>query len=314
MSEFEKTVETMEDGDGELLPEGWSGGDDANIFDPSTWGGTDTAADAQEDEETPEEGTSTEDEDSPNRTTEEDTESQTEPSDDLDDPTTVIVDDENNKLKFRVSIDHVPQDIELDPADLPTVYQKSLVLDRYQKRVSELEAELSRWDSLATGLKYENRTALQDGLLEGAVQDFIAEHPSVPEEMARDYVTRQFAVTPAAPAKQQAEEPSNNGDRDFRQEVADLFRAYPAARTEQIPDEVTNDSLATGKPLVQAYADWKARTASAKASRAERENKILKQNQAAAARAPVSKVTGGGKTDTRPVDDFLRGFEDDSAW
>ena len=311
MSDFEKTVGTTEEEFDEILPEGWSGNDDANIFDPSTWGGTDTAADAQEDENAESEGNSEEETDDQTRTTEEDTESQTEPSDDLDDPTTVLIDEENDKLKFRVSIDHVPQDIELDPADLPTVYQKSLVLDRYQKRVSDLEAELARWDQLAAGLKYENRTALHDGLFEGAVQDFIAEHPSVPEEMARDYITRQFGVTPA-PAKQ--ETPTAPGQRDFKQEVADLFRAYPNARKERIPDEVTGDALSSNKPLVQAYADWKARTASAKATRAERENKILKQNQAAAARAPVSKVTGGGKTDTRPVDDFLRGFEDDSAW
>jgi len=312
MSEFENTVETLEDRDDEFLPEGWSGTENEDFFDPSTWGTGDTTADAQEDSEEQEEGNPEENADDQTRTTDEDAELQTEPSDDLDDPTTVLVDEENNMLRFRANIDHVPQDIELDPADLPTVYQKSLVLDRYQKRVADLEAELATWDSLAAGLKYANRTELHEGLFEGAVQDFIAEHPSVPEEMARDYITRQFNVTPAP--KQEEKTEQNESGRDFKQEVADLFRAYPGARNERIPDEVTNDALSLNKPLVQAYADWKARTASAKATRAERENKILKQNQAAAARAPVSKVTGGGKTDTRPVDDFLRGFEDDSAW
>lgn len=315
MSEFENTVGTTEDEYDELLPEGWSGSDDANIFDPSTWGETDTAADAQEDGDGQDEGNFVEGEDDQTRTTEEDDEPQTEPSEEIDDPTTVMVDEENNKLRFQASIDHVTQEIELDPADLPAVYQKSLVLDRYQTRIKELEDELARWDSLAAGLKYENRTALHDGLFEGAVQDFIAEHPSVPEEMARDYITRQFGAAPA-PVKQEPpkEQSAGEGERNFKQEVADLFRAYPAARTERIPEEVINDALSMNKPLVQAYADWKARTASAKATRAERENKILKQNQAAAARAPVSRVTGGGKTDTRPVDDFLRGFEEDSAW
>ena len=312
MSELENTVETTEDEDLDFLPEGWSGSEGEDFFDPSTWGANDTDADAQEDEGEPEEGNFEGEEDDQTRTTEEDDESQTGPSYEIDDPTTVVVDEENNWLVFRANIDHVPQDIQLDPADLPTVYQKSIALDRYQKRVSDLEAELAQWDALASGLKYANRTELHDGLFEGAVQDFIAEHPSVPEEMARDYITRQFNVSPA-PAQPEPE-PENDGGRDFRQEVADLFRAYPNARSERIPDEVTNDALSMGKSLVQAYADWKARTASAKATRAERENKILKQNQAAAARAPVSRVTGGGKTDTRPVDDFLRGFEDDSAW
>jgi len=311
MSEYENTVETPEDTEDEFLPEGWSGSEDENFFDPSTWGSVDTDADAQEDYEEQDEGYSEEDEDDQTRTTGEDDESETEPSDDLDDPTTVLVDEERNMLRFRANIDHVPQDIELDPADLPTVYQKSLVLDRYQKRVSEQDSELSKWDSLAAGLKYANRDELFEGLFEGAVQDFIAEHPSIPEEMARDYITRQFNV---APAPQQEAAQDDDGGRDFKTEVADLFRAYPNSRNERIPDEVTNDALASGKPLVQAYAEWKARTASAEATRAKRENKILKQNQAAAARAPVSRVTGGGKTDTHPVDDFLQGFMDDNAW
>lgn len=313
MSEKENTVETTEEEMDAILPDGWNDVEGADIFDPSTWGGDDTAADAQEDDEATDEGNPEEETEDQTRTTEEETGSQTEPSYEIDDPTTVVIDEENNKLVFQANIDHVPQNIALDPADLPAIYQKSLVLDRYQKRATDAEAELARWDKLAAGLKYENRAALLEGLFEGAVQDFIAEHPSVPEEMARDYISRQFDVAPA-PAKAEEQETPTSGDRDFKQEVAELFRAYPNARTERIPDEVTNDALSMNKPLVQAYADWKARTASAKATRAERENKILKHNQAAAARAPVSKVTGGGKTDTRPVDDFLRGFEDDSAW
>ena len=312
MSEYENTVMTSEDDYDAMLPEGWSGSDDEDFFDPSTWGSDDTSEDAQGDEENEEEGYSEEEYDDQTRTTGEDDDSQTETSDDLDDPTTVLVDEENNLLMFRANIDHVPQDIELDPADLPTVYQKSIALDRYQARVKEQDDELARWDRIAAGLNYGSRAELLEGLFEGAVQDYIAEHPSIPEDMARDYITRQFDVRPAPQPEAEAEPESN--DRDFKQEVADLFRAYPNARNEQIPDEVTGDALASGKPLVQAYAEWKARTASAEVTRTRRENKILKQNQAAAARAPVSRVTGGGKTDTRPVDDFLRGFDDDASW
>ena len=314
MSDYTNTAGTTEEEFDALMPEGWSDIEGADIFDPATWGGTDTAADAQKDDEAEDAGNSAEETDDQTRTTEEEPDSQTEPSEELDDPTTVLVDEENNKLKFLANIDHVSREVELDPADLPAVYQKSLVLDRYQQRVTELEAELSKWDQLAAGLKYESRNALHEGLFEGAVQDFIAEHPSVPEEMARDYISRQFGTLPTKQEPEPEPEQKSEGSRDFKQEVADLFRMYPNARTERIPEEVTNDALSMNKPLVQAYADWKARTASAKATRAERENKILKQNQAAAARAPVSKVTGGGKTDTRPVDDFLRGFEDDNAW
>lgn len=306
----ENSIVTAEDEYDVLLPEGWSDAEGADIFDPSTWGGADTGADAHEDDEAQDEGNSAEGADDRTRTTEEGTDPQTDTDEEDTDPTTEGDSASDNKLRFTINADHVEREVELDPADLPTVYQKSLVLDRYQARVNELEQELSRWDSLAAGLKYADRNALHEGLFEGAVQDFIAEHPSVPEEMARDYVTRQFQHEAPAP-KQEA--PAQQ-TRDFRQEVADLFAAYPAARTEQIPDSVTTAALSENKPLIQAYAEWKAKTASAEATRAKRENKILKQNQAAAARAPVSKVTGGGKTDTQPVDPFLQGFNDDSAW
>jgi len=309
MSNENNTVMTSEDDYDVLMPEGWTGDENADFFDPSTWGAPNTTADAQEDGESEEEGNSEEETVDQTRTTEEDTDSQTEPSEDIDDPTTVIVDDEKNVLRFRANIDHVAQDIELYPADLPTVYQKSVALDRYQTRVRELEAELSEWDKLAVGLKYENRAALQESIFEGAVQDYLHEHPSVPEDMARDYISRQFGKQ-AEPAKQ--EKATTESQRDFKQEIADLFTAYPTARIDGVPEEVSTAAIAENKPLVQAYAEWKAKTVSAESNRVKRENKILKQNQAAAARAPVSKVTGGGKTDTSPVDPFLQGFNDDT--
>lgn len=310
MSNENNTVGTPEDDYDVLLPEGWSGDENADFFDLSTWGSSGTTADAQEDGESEEEGNSEEETDGQTRTTEEDTDSQTEPSEDDEDPTTVIVDDENNLLKFRANIDHVTQSVELDPADLPIIYQKSVALDRYQNRVRELEAELAEWDKLATGLKYENRAALQESIFEGAVQDYLHEHPAVEEGMARDYLSRQFGKDPK-PAEQETVPPDSR--RDFTKEVAELFTAFPMARVEGVPEEVSKAAIAQDKPLVQAYAEWRAKAASAEANRAKRENKILKQNQAAAAKAPVSKVTGGGKTDTSPVDDFLRGFNDD-AW
>lgn len=314
MSRTNEPIVTAEDEYDELLPEGWSGSDDADIFDPATWGMTDTAADAQEDGSDPDEGNSAEETDDQTRATEEDADSQTGADEDEDDPATVDYADDG-LLHFTATVDHVQRDVELDPADLPAIYEKSTAVDRYKARISALEEELKQWDSLASGLKYENREALRNGLFEAQVQDFIAEHPSVPEEMARDYITRQLGAVQAKPATQEPESaPDQTQDRDYKQEVSDLFSAFPDARYEMIPDEVTNEAISKNIPLVQAYASWKAKTATATASRVQRENKILKQNQAAAARAPVSRVTGGGQTDTKPQDDFLRGFEDDSAW
>ena len=301
------TVGTAEDFE-TLLPEGWSGAEGADIFDPSTWGDGGSAdaqdADGADGEEITAEGT-----DDQTRTTEEDTEPQTDSDADNGDPTTVE-DQPSGKLRFKASIDHSEQDVELDPSELPSIYQKARALDRYQNRVNEHEAELNAWDSVAKSLGYESRKDMMNGAVDNAVQSYIDEHPGVPEDMARDYISRKFNLsrTESAPA----EAKDGTVDRDFKKEVADLFRAYPTAHERPVPNEVTNDALVNSKPLVQAYAEYMARTSSAKAKNAERENKILKQNQAAAAKAPVSKVTGGGKTDSKPDDDFLTGFNSDT--
>lgn len=312
MSENKTPNVTAEDDFDAILPDGWSGDEGADIFDPRTWGGTDTGTDEYEDGDATDDGNSVEEDEGDATTTGEDEDSQ-DGTEEEDEATTTGEDNSDGKLRFQATVDHVTQDVELDPADLPTIYQKAQVLDRYQQRIADLEAEVKAWDQLAAGLNFEDRAALQNGLMENAIQDYISEHPSVPEEMARDFIMRKFQnVQTASPAKEAA--PDTTGQRDFKAEVAELFRAHPEARTEKIPDEVTNEAISMGKPLVQAYAEWKARTASAKATRAERENKILKHNQAAAARAPVRKTTGGGKTDNKPSDPFLDGFNDDAAW
>lgn len=311
MSENNHPISTSEDEFDAILPEGWTGNEDANFFDPSTWGDPDTETDVFEDEETDGEGYSEEGDDAEDPTTDDGAEPMNGSDEEDGSPTTGDYTSEG-KLRFEATVDHRTETVELDPADLPTIYQKAQVFDRYQQRVNDLEAETKAWDRVAAGLQFESREALLKGLIENSVQDYISEHPSVPEEMARDFVMRKFeGAEIRSTAKEQEQQP---GQRDFKAEVAELFRTHPEARSERIPDEVTNDAISMNKPLVQAYADWKARTASAKATRAERENKILKQNQAAAARAPVTKTTGGGKTDTKPVDDFLRGFNDDGSW
>ena len=101
-------------------------------------------------------------------------------------------------------------------------------------------------------------------------------------------------------------------------EVKELMRARPDLKGIQLPEEVAKACAEEGKPLVLAYAEYETRMARAAADKARKEaekvakeNKVLKHNAAAAARAPVSGVSGGGATDTKPKDDFLRGFDSD---
>lgn len=311
----------------ELLPDGWTGADSADIFDPATWGSA-ADADAQTAEQTSDAGESF------GESAEEDLATALEAGNqagetDENSPATAEETPVSEKLKFRVTIDHNDQDVELDPSELPSLYEKASALDRYKQRMAALEQErnslnerlsglegvdeeLAEWDAIAAGLKYDDRNALRKSVIENAVQNYIEEHPGVPEDMARDYITRRFA--PQKPVKKEAPAPQQAPSRDFKQEVADLFAAHPEARGTQLDQSIIDEVINNGKPLVQAYAEWAAKKAEAEARTAKSENKILKQNQAAAARAPVTKVTGGGRTDTSPEDDFLRGFNADSEW
>lgn len=85
-------------------------------------------------------------------------------------------------------------------------------------------------------------------------------------------------------------------ERDFEQEVRELYKANPGLRGEELPEDVVKDCIG-GKKLLDAYDAYA-------------EAQAEKQNKRSADRAPVKSVTGGGSVDTRPEDAFLRGFND----
>lgn len=313
MSDNKSTV-SYEDAFEPILPDGWAGDEGADIFDPSTWGdaGDADAHDGGSDEVGEEH--LGDDGDTP-ATGEDDGETG---DDETNAPATGEEEAPSGKLRFRVSIDHQSRDVEIDPSELPDLYERASALDRYKKRMTDMEnerhtidAELSDWDAIASNLQYEDRHALRKGVVENAVQNYIASHPGVPEDMARDYVTRQFNEKKAKPQEAERAPQEKPAGRDFKAEVAELYSMFPSARSEQLPDEVTDAVIKDGKPLVVAYAAYVAKREKAEAKVTKKENKILKQNQASAAKGPVSKVSGGGKTDTSPEDDFLRGFNSD---
>jgi len=325
MAETENEVRTYDEEFEALLPDGWAEG--ADIFDPDSWG-AEPAEDAQEDNG--DEAAGEEQEPADSTTTADDDAALTEENEGNGDTTTAAQTTGSDKLRFKATVDHEDKDIELDISELPTLYQKAAVMDRYQQKVAELtpvkdqldalqqkysgmEEELSAWDAIAKGLDFEDRTALRNGVIENAVQNYISEHPNVPEEMARDFITRKFNYVPQAKAPEaKPDQPAPAAQkRDFRKEVTALFEAFPDARGQQLPESVLQSAVA-GKPLAQAYAEYVAGKAKADAATVKHENKILRQNQESAKRAPGLGVTGGGKTDTSPEDDFLRGFNSDS--
>ena len=94
------------------------------------------------------------------------------------------------------------------------------------------------------------------------------------------------------------------GTRDYAGEIRQLQRLYPEFK--EMPDEVAH-LAAEGESLLTAYAVWQGRQAQKAAEQYREENRVLKQNAAAAAKAPV-RGSGGG-TSRQGRSDFERGFE-----
>jgi hypothetical protein len=102
-------------------------------------------------------------------------------------------------------------------------------------------------------------------------------------------------------------EPAKPG-RDFQSEVRELLEVRTDLIGTTLPAEVVKDCVQNGKRLLVAYGEFEQRKVKAENERLAKKVKALEQNASAAARSPVTGVTGGGSTDTRPEDDFMRGF------
>lgn len=96
-------------------------------------------------------------------------------------------------------------------------------------------------------------------------------------------------------------------ERDVAAEMAQLKALYPGFT--EMPDEVAK-AYASGAPLLTAYVAYREKQSAKAAEELRKENEILKQNAAAAAKAPVRGVAGGEKAQSKP-DYLLEGFDSD---
>lgn len=298
----------MED-DLEILPDGWGEGDD--FFNVDSWG-KDAPADESEGsngqqdlndifaEANTDEGTTTADEDG------------SENSPESEEPTTQ---DGPGKLKFQATIDHETRDVELDEAELPTIYQKAQATDRAQARLAKAQPIYDQALRTAKILGYdtpeEMLKAAEDSFRDGEVEKLVSEGTN--KEVAEDYVRRKMQD---AEVKTEDTKPADNTpkERDFKSEVEALLDIRPELKKPgtKLPEEVTEECVKTGRPLATVYLEYEARQAKAKYDALLKENKKLKQNAEAASRAPVRGVSRGGATDTKANDDpFLKGFDMD---
>lgn len=95
--------------------------------------------------------------------------------------------------------------------------------------------------------------------------------------------------------------------RDFAAEIRELWEIRPDLKGKPLPPEVAQ-AAAQGQRLSLAYFAFDAKAARTQAESRRKENDILRQNAASAARAPVKGAAGGtGEAGAR--DPFLEGFE-----
>ena len=301
---FDNEIITPEVEDDVLVPDGYAEGDD--IFSNSEeWTGEVEADALETDPDQPGEDAEGDSDAAPT------TEPVTEPGDNgnaENAPTPEQTQPAPHKLKFRARVDRSDVDVEMDESDLPSVYQKAQVVDRVQAKLAKQTPLLDRGERLSKALGYESLEAMLNNAEQNYRDTEIQRltESGTPKEIAEDYLNRRIASQQkASPAVQ--ETPT----RDFASEARDLVRSRPDLAGQRVPDEVVRACINQSKPLLVAYAEYEARQQKAEAEKLRRENSILKQNEASATRAPVRGVRGGGATDTKPEDDFMRGFNSD---
>lgn len=306
----EKTNESVQyvEDDLDMLPDGWGDGDD--FFNVDSWTGASAADEQKDGGESQDEDNASLNEDGDDTTTA-DSEEASEDSTDAEKPTTP---DSKGKLKFSATIDHESKDVELDEAELPTIYQKAQVTDRVQAKVAKMQpiydqavrtAKILGYDSVDEMLK-----AAEESYRDGEVDRLVSE--GTQKDVAEDYVRRKMNDAYAEEKEEAKPEESAPKGRDYKAEVEDLLKIRPmySEPGKRLPEEVTKECIETGRPLTVVYLEWEAKQNQAKYDALLKENKKLKQNAEAASRAPVRGVSRGGPAKDKANDDpFLKGFD-----
>lgn len=272
---------------------------------PEGWDGESGLLEMQEAEEIPttEEPTAEHETDTEEGTTDADAaDVETEEGEDAPttEPTTEI---QMPKPKVRVKYNHEEREMELDEA--AQWVQKGLHHDKINP-IYEKAATLAKQMGYKTA--DELLQAAEDNLIKQQVQELVDEgvHESVAETVVRAKLgmLRNPEVEPEAEPETVAPDPVAVRQAEIDRDIDLFVKAYPGVT--QVPDAVLKTCRETGTPLVAAYAKWEA-------EQARHELKILKQNQAAAAKAPVGGATTHGSVNTKAQekDPFTEGFNSD---
>lgn len=283
-----------------MMPDGYGTGDD---FFADEWTGQD--ADAQpepEQEAEPEEPK----EDAP--TTE-----QTEEDHEAQEPEAETPEDAPRRLRFKARVDREDMDVDIGEDEVPALYQLAKAGERWKAKNDTMRQQVEHYEQIAKGMGYATVDEMIQKTAEGykaaKVQELMEQ--GTPKTIAEDYVDRMMQREAAKAPDPEPEEPTpESHERNIQAEAQELIVARPDLKTRQLPMEVV-EAWRNGENLLNAYNRYEARQKEAENQKLKKENNILKQNAAAAAKAPVKGVTGGAPTDTEPEDPFLKGFDSD---
>ena len=290
--EDELMIPTPEEEDAAFLPAGWQEGDDF-FADPSTWSGaaqqTGQSDETQSEEEFTEDGMETEEAPTTGEAEETDDQSAEQETEEQSGQTEEPV---KRSRILTLKVNHEAQEVDIDSMtdeELIAALQKSRAFDAMKDEQAKARYREVYHEQVSEGMT--PAAARMVAANEVGGKNYPLEDTAEPEKPSTPAPTVQ---TPT---------------RDFVQEVQQLKALYPDFK--EMPDEVAK-AAANGANLLTAYLAYREKQTSKAAASLKKENEVLKQNAASAAKAPVKGVTGGGATNTKPQHKLLDGFDDDT--
>lgn len=294
MHEDELMIPVPEEEDAAFLPDGWQEGDDF-FADPSTWSGasqkTGQSIETQTEEESTEDGMETEEVPTTDQTEETADQSAEQEADEQSGQT-----EEPAKRSriLKLKVNHEDQEVDIESMtddELIAALQKSRAFDALKDEQAKARYREVYHEQVSEGMTPAAARLVAANEVGG--KNYPLEDTAEPEKPS----------TPAPTVQTQT--------RDFVQEVNQLKALYPDFK--EMPDEVAV-AVSNGANLLTAYLAYREKQNSKAAASLKKENEVLKQNAASAAKAPVKGVTGGGATNTKPQNDLLKGFDSYGEW
>ena len=296
MQNFEdelKAPETEEEFE-PILPSGWQ--ENTDFFDVDSWSDGTESVDGQTQEVTEETTTGEETgaDNTPTTGEEQGATGQSAVEESEGEPSGQTETTEKPARILKLKVNHEDREVNVDDMtddDLRVQLQKAAAFDAMKDEQAKAKYRQIVQEQISAGMTKEIAELVAKSTCDGKTYALEDEPPSHEE------VSEQEPTVASVPPV-----------RDWNADVARLAKMRPDVK--ELPVEV-HQAWLNGEDLVTAYLLHENRALRGSKAAVEKETKVLKQNAASAAKAPVRGVTGGGPTDTKPKSDFLKGFDSD---